>query len=222
MAARWREQGVDRLERRLVSMEVDGGHTTVVAEYAAAGGSVVRQESVIHAGADGMVTIDETVVVPEALDDLARVGLVLETVSGLEQAEWFGRGPHESYPDRKRGAAIGRWRSSVTDLATPYIRPQENGGRADVRWLELRGDAGVGLRLGFDRPLQVSATHVRARDLAEATHDVELVARPETIVHLDVAHRGLGTASCGPDTLPDYMIAPGTYRWSWSISRPVS
>ena len=69
----------------------------------------------------------------------------------------------------------------------------------------------------MDVPAQVSATHYRASDLAAATHDVELVARPETIVHLDAAHRGLGTASCGPDTLPRYIVGPGTYRWRWTI-----
>ena len=63
----------------------------------------------------------------------------------------------------------------------------------------------------------MSATHFRAADLATATHHEELVPRPETIVHLDEAHRGLGTASCGPDTLPGYLIRPGTYRWTWTI-----
>jgi beta-galactosidase len=51
--------------------------------------------------------------------------------------------------------------------------------------------------------------------LAAATHDGELTPRTETVVHLDAAHRGLGTASCGPDTLPEYLVGPGTYRWSW-------
>jgi beta-galactosidase len=105
----------------------------------------------------------------------------------------------------------------VTDLAVPYVRPQENGGRADVRRLELRDGIGRTIRLEFDRPLQVSVTHHRASDLASATHDVELVARPETVIHLDVAHRGLGTASCGPDTLPEYLVGPGTFAWTWSL-----
>jgi beta-galactosidase len=105
----------------------------------------------------------------------------------------------------------------VTDQYVPYIRPQENGGHADVRWIELRDDLGRGLRITLDAPRQVSATHFRASDLATATHDVELAPRAETIVQLDAAHRGLGTASCGPDTLPEYLLGPGTYRWSWSL-----
>jgi len=72
--------------------------------------------------------------------------------------------------------------------------------------------------LTFDRPLQVSATHHRDADLAAAGHDIDLVARPETIVHVDAAHRGLGTASCGPDTLPEYVVGPGTYEWTWTLT----
>ena len=109
------------------------------------------------------------------------------------------------------------WTSTVTDQYVPYIRPQENGGHADVRWLELTGDGGGGLRIDLAEPSQVSVTHLRAADLAAATHDVDVVPVAETIVHLDAAHRGLGTASCGPDTLPKYRISPGQHRWSWTL-----
>jgi beta-galactosidase len=73
------------------------------------------------------------------------------------------------------------------------------------------------LRIELGEPGQVSATHFRGADLAAAGHDVDLAPRPETIVHLDAAHRGLGTASCGPDTLSQYLVGPGTYRWSWTL-----
>ncbi len=63
----------------------------------------------------------------------------------------------------------------------------------------------------------MSVTRHRAADLTGATHHEELVRRPEAIVHLDAAHRGLGTASCGPDTLPQYLVRPGVHRWAWSI-----
>jgi beta-galactosidase len=165
----------------------------------------------------GGVRIDEEVEIPAELTDLARVGTVLEMTAGLEQVAWFGAGPHETYPDRKRGGLLGRWQGTVTDQAVRYVRPQENGGHADVRWIELRDAGGKGLRLGFDEPRQVSATHFRAADLDATTHDVELEPVAGTVVHLDAAHRGLGTASCGPDTLPEYLVGPGTYRWSWTI-----
>jgi beta-galactosidase len=216
MADRWQAQGLDRLDRRLVSIDRAGGAVHVTADLQAGGGETIRHERSIRPTDHGLL-VEETITVPEALDDVPRVGIALETVPGFEDATWLGRGPQESYPDRKRGARLGRWQSTVSDLAVPYVRPQENGGRADVRMLELRDGSGRGLRLTFDRPMQVSATHHRDRDLATATHDVELVARPETIVHVDVAHRGLGTASCGPDTLPEYLVRPGTFTWTWAL-----
>ena len=217
MADAWEQRGLDALSRKVTSIDRDGSVANVAMEHAARDGSVIRHDREVIATDEGF-TVRERIAVPDDLTDLARVGVVIETIPGFEDATWSGRGPHESYPDRKRGARLGRWTSTVTDLATGYVRPQEQGGRADVRWLELRDGAGRRLRFDFDRPLQVSATHFRAADLATATHDVELVPRPETIVHLDVAHRGLGTASCGPDTLPQYLVGPGTYEWSWSLS----
>jgi beta-galactosidase len=83
----------------------------------------------------------------------------------------------------------------------------------------LTDAAGRGLRITLDEPRQVSISRFRAADLAAATHHGELVPRDVAVVHIDAAHRGLGTASCGPDTLPEYLVGPGTYRWSWTLER---
>jgi beta-galactosidase len=218
MGAKWAAWGLDRLERRLLSVDQEGPATVVRSEVRTGSGITVAHETRYSSSAGAGIRVQETVVIPAELDDLPRVGTVLELAAGLEDLEWFGAGPHEMYPDRKRGGLVGRWHSSVGEQYVPYIRPQENGGHADVRWLRLSDGEGRSLRIVLDRPSQVSATHFRAVDLAAATHDVELTPRPETIVHLDAAHRGLGTASCGPDTLPEYLVGPGTYRWTWSLS----
>ncbi len=218
ISAGWISAGLDRLERRLVSVErAPDGATIVNSEYRTGTGIAVEHTQTLRALADGAIQIDEVALIPEALADLPRVGTVFELAPGLEHAEWFGTGPHETYPDRKRGGLVGRWHGTVDQLYTPYIRPQENGGRADVRWLTLKDEQGSGLRIDLDLPRQVSASHFRATDLTVATHDVELSPRAETVVHIDAAHRGLGTASCGPDTLPEYLVGPGTYRWSWTL-----
>jgi beta-galactosidase len=200
-----------------VDVRREADAVVVTAEERTSAGMVIGHEQRFRAAANGGVLVTETVHIPDQLTDLARVGVVLETSPGLEQVEWFGRGPVETYPDRRRAGALARYRSTVTDLYVPYVRPQENGGRNAVHWIALADGRGGGIRLAFDRPCQVSATHFRAADLAAAAHDVELSPRPETIVHVDVAHRGLGTASCGPDTLPEYRFGPGTYTWTWLI-----
>ena len=168
--------------------------------------------------ADGspVVLVTEEIELPEGLDDLPRVGSVFETVPGLGSSAWFGGGAVESYPDRSAAAEIG-WHAMDSDAwHTPYLRPQENGGRHGVRLLELSGPDAV-LTVQVDEPRQVSVGRYRATDLDAATHPGELTARPGYVVHIDAAHRGLGTASCGPDTLAQYLVGPGDYRWSYLL-----
>ena len=216
IAARWESAGLADPRPGPAQVEREGA-TTIVRRVVAVGSHLVAHRQAFTPLPGGVILVAEEAVMPPGLDDLPRVGTVLELVAGLEQAEWFGLGPHESYPDRKRSGLVGRWSSTVGDLFTPYVRPQEAGGRADVRWLELRDEAGRGVRLTMGVPMQVSATHHRASDVAAATHADELVPRPEVIVHIDAAHRGLGTASCGPDTTEPYLLGSGTYRWEWTL-----
>ena len=194
----------------------EGGATHVTRDVRV-GAAVVSHRQLLTPLPGGGVHVSEVAGIPPALDDLPRVGTVLELPGGLVEAEWFGLGPHETYPDRKRAGLVGRWRAAIDDLFVPYLRPQESGGRSEVRWLELRDAAGDGVRLTMERPLQVSASRYRAADLDASDHLEELSPTAETIVHLDAAHRGVGTASCGPETLEDYLLRPGTYRWAWSI-----
>ena len=217
MAGRWTDWGVDRLERRLDGISREGPTAVVRATWRTAAGHEVAHEQRVTPLADGGLRVHEAVDVPAVLSDLPRVGTVLELVPGHEDLEWFGRGPHEAYPDRRRGARVGRWRTTVTEALTPYVRPQETGGRADVRWLALRAADGSGIRIRLDAPRQASALHVRAADLAAVAHDIDVRTCPETIVTLDAVHRGLGTASCGPDTLPPYLVPTGRHEWSWTL-----
>jgi beta-galactosidase len=217
MADRWAGWGLQTLTRSLQGIERGPDAVTVRATWTTASGIEVRHAQRLSTAADGRIRIEEEVEVPAVLADLPRVGSVLELVPGYETVEWFGRGPHETYPDRQWGGRVGRWASTVSDLLTPYVHPQENGGRSDTRWIRLETMDGAILRIDLDQPRQVSALHVAAADLAAATHDVELRARPETIVHLDAAHRGVGSASCGPDTLDAYVVRPGIHRWGWTL-----
>ncbi len=218
MAERWAGWGLATLRRRLERVERSADATTVRATWTTASGIEVAHVQRLACTADGTLRVEETVEIPHALEDLPRIGTILRLAPGHEDVEWFGRGPHETYPDRARGGRVGRWSSSVTDLLVPYVRPQECGGRADTRWLRVTGGDGRGVRVDLDRPRQVSVLHVTAADLDAATHDVELRPRAETFVTLDAVHRGLGTASCGPDTLEAYVIRPGTWHWAWTIT----
>ena len=166
----------------------------------------------------GGFTVKETVTIPKAFDDLARVGTLFELDGSLSDLVYFGTGSHESYPDRKIGR-IARYVSTVAAQYIPYVRPQENGGHAAVRWFELTNGAGNGLRFAMSKPAQVSVTPNRDAELADATHDVEVKACGNTVVHIDAAHRGVGTASCGPDTLDKYIVKTGVHTWEWTVTQ---
>jgi beta-galactosidase len=87
-----------------------------------------------------------------------------------------------------------------------------------VRWFELRDVHNKGIRIELDKPRMVTTLHVRSEDLADATHNIYVKRSGTTVITIDAAHRGVGTASCGPDTLPQYKIKPGTYKFTWSIA----
>lgn len=214
-APRWRTWGLDALVRKVVDVRRVAGSVTVHAEYASDAG-VVRHTQVFTPVEDG-IHVEESAELPDALADVARVGSVFETAAGLDLMEWYGQGPWESYPDRAFGAPVGHHSVPVNELFTPYLRPQESGGRHGVRHFTLSAPDATGLTVVLDEPRQVSVTRYRAGDLTAVGHHDELVPRAGCVVHLDAAHRGLGTASCGPDTSPSYLVAPGVHRWSWTL-----
>jgi beta-galactosidase len=143
--------------------------------------------------------------------------MVFTLAPGFDRLEWFGRGPHETYPDRKSGARVGRWRSRVADQYVPYGVPQEHGSHTETRWFTLTDARGRGLGVAAPTPFSFSASHFTAVDLTAARTPADLEARPEITVHVDTAMRGLGSASAGPDARPEYLVRGGTHSFTWSV-----
>ncbi|RME66099.1 MAG: DUF4981 domain-containing protein, partial [Caldilineae bacterium] len=144
---------------------------------------------------------------------LPRLGVVLTLPGGYETFTWYGRGPHESYVDRKASAAMGVFSGSVDDQFFPYVMPQENGNKTDVRWAALTDEEGFGLLAIGSRPLEMSVHHCTAQDLTAARHIHETPRRPEITWNIDYAQNGLGNGSCGPGVLPQYQLKPAEARW---------
>ncbi len=151
-----------------------------------------------------------------------RIGLRMALPRNFRHARWFGRGPGESYPDSLQAGRIGRWQADVEALYTPYVRPQENGSRADTRWLEMRDDAGAGLRVA-GRPLfHFSALRFAPEDLEAARHTVDLIPRDEIVLLLDRRQHGLGSNSCGPEPWEEHRLKPDAFSFLlefWPLRR---
>jgi beta-galactosidase len=176
----------------------------------------------------GDIVIDTQIVPQGELPPLPRIGLQMRLPGEYNSFTWYGRGPHETYADRKVGAQVGVYSGTVDEQYVPYIMPQENGNKTDVRWVALSDSGGTGLlAIGLDSDsqeqlvLNTSAHHFTAHDLAQARHTYELTRREDITLNLDYAQSGLGSASCGPGTLPQYLIQPRAVRYSIRL-RPVS
>ncbi|NJK90926.1 MAG: DUF4981 domain-containing protein [Blastochloris sp.] len=167
--------------------------------------------------ADGGLRMEHQFKLSKEMTDLPRVGIRMVLPGGFEKLGWLGRGPWDNYPDRKSGVWLGRFMSTVTEQYVPYIMPQEHGLKCDTHWVELQADDGTIFRVEGDSPMMFSALHHSAEQLTAALHDVELQARSEVYLHLDAAHRGLGTASCGPDTLEPHRIRGRVYSLNLTL-----
>jgi beta-galactosidase len=174
------------------------------------------QRYILHRS--GELTVENTMQIGSGITDLPRVGVSLTLAPGLERLAWFGRGPWENYADRKASAMVGLYRSIVADEYVPYIMPQEHGHKTDVRWLALTDVRGQGLRVAGDPTVEFSASHFTAADLYSARHTCDMRPRPEVILNLDAALRGLGSGSCGPDTLPQYCLMANEYRFAYRLA----
>jgi beta-galactosidase len=133
----------------------------------------------------------------EDLPDLPKFGISLSLPAELDQVTWFGRGPHESYSDRKTGAPVGVYQAEVADLSFPYIRPQETGNRTDVRWVALSDREGRGVMAIADPLLEFSALPYEDEDLDEGDapthrHQWDLEPRGYVTLDLDLAQMGVG------------------------------
>ncbi|NLG50804.1 MAG: DUF4981 domain-containing protein [Chloroflexi bacterium] len=226
-AIHWREAGLDRLAHRVervwwqqVGPQVVriGARTDVRAPEQLAGFAC---EYVYTVYGSGDIVLSVQVDPQGELPPLPRIGLCMTLPGDFENIAWYGRGPHESYVDRKVGAPVGVYSGMVDEQYFPYVMPQENGNKTDTRWVALLDDNGVGLFAGGLPLLEVSAHHFTAMDLTNAEHLHELTRRPEITLNLDYKQTGLGGNSCGPGTLPQYRIWPEPVRWGVRL-RPIA
>ncbi len=213
IATKWNEWGLRDLT--IVDCIIrDTAKQTTITENIVTGSGIKISHTQRIESIDGGVRVTETVKLPKVLSDVARVGITFALTKDLNDVTWFGAGRHESAPDRKIGR-VHRWRAKAQEMHTDYIKPQECSARADVRWFSMKDAEGSGPTISLDRPRFVTISPYTSEMLADTSHNVDLKESDALHVTIDCLQRGVGTASCGPDTLAKYKIKPGTYTWSW-------
>jgi beta-galactosidase len=214
----WRAAGLDRLTHRVIDVQWAETSLTVQTHVAPAGADrAVLATYRWHAEGTDLVLKVDVEPVGDWPEILPRLGLRMELPADFAAVEWFGAGPGEAYADSHCAALVGRYQASVEELQTPYVFPQENGNRREVRWAQLSGAAGT-VRVEGAPTLDLTVRRWTTEDLDLAQHTNELHPRDRVYVNLDAAQHGLGSAACGPGVLPPDQLHTGPASWTVRFS----
>ncbi len=199
-----------------------------------AGETIAKYNTIYTVFGSGDVVVENYFkMTKDDLPEIVRIGMNLIMPRQFDQMAWLGRGPHESYVDRKTSAFVGLYKGSVADQFWAYVRPQENGNKSDVRWMTITDQSGNGLFFGGMPLIEVSAHHnlledfesiernygVRAEKVSMySRHINDVKPRDLTSVNIDFKQMGVGgDNSWGAWTHDQYRLTGKEYSYSFRI-----
>ncbi len=222
----WKEASTVRMVKSFKVRKPAQGKVQITVDYVLGSSKIPYRACYDIYGTGDIIVSGEIDPGTADLPDLPRFGMNFRIPAEYSQVKWYGRGPWENYWDRHTAAFVGIYESEVKDLYFPYIRPQENGNRTDIRWMTLTNEDGDGLLIAGMPLLSASALPFTTSQLDYTEHGfrhtVDLV--PNDFVDLNVDYRQAGVGgndSWGARPLPAYTLNPGKYSYSYRI-RPVS
>ena len=167
--------------------------------------------------ADGTIELEQEIIPHGPMPDmLQKIGLQFQLPKAFSNIEWYGRGPFETYPDRKTGAKVGLYQSNADKMFVPYIIPQEYGNRTDIRWLKIQDEMGKGLLIKGDELLNFSLHKYSTDNLSRAMYSYQLKESPNTILNIDYEVSGVGGTAIRQ--LQKYRIMPGVRNYQLTIT----
>jgi beta-galactosidase len=200
----WHRHGLHRPIRTVVSVEAGAENLTVVTHEGPSGWNHLYELTWVWTATIRGLHLDLDATPHGAWPSpIPRLGITMSLPTAVTGMTWFGSGPGEAYADSHAGVRVGAWSATLTELQTPYVRPQENGHRADVRTALLTN----GLVLSFDEPVGVTLRPWTSQALEAAAHTVDLVPDDRVWLTMDVAQHALGTAACGPLPQEKYVLS---------------
>ena len=213
----WDAMGLRKLTVKGISSEVetmaDGkmAAVTLGSTYTGLNGTSFDVTLCYYVCADGTLMVSSFIRPSNTGVVLPKLGFRLEMPATMEQLTWFGRGPWDSYRDRKEACLPAIYQSTVKEQQEDYIMPQEHGTKQEVRWLSLSNSEGKGLLFVAPDQMAASAVHFRPEDNytnrnSRMKHTYQFKTCQTAVVSLDAATRGLGNASCGPDVMDKYEL----------------
>jgi beta-galactosidase len=158
---------------------------------------------------------------------IPRIGFRTRLSDEYADFAYFGKGPHENYIDRNQSARVGFYTSKAEEQYYPYVRPQENGYKTEVRWARLTNNKGTGLKIKGKPSFSTSAMPHAREDFDPGQkfaqrHTIDISPRDFIEWHIDFKQMGVGGInSWGAKPLDEYLIYPNVYRFEFIIE-PIS
>lgn len=210
--AEWIKAGYDRAQMKVYRADwkqVDRSSVEIQVDFSLGGYSVptiLRGQAQWRVDAAGVISLQVHAEVKDELVYLPRFGISLTMPAGMEEVEYFGLGPHDSYIDKRQSVRKGKYLMSVDDMYVPYIKPQENGARYGTDWAIISNALGMGLKFQGEQEFSFNASHYSVEDLTSTSHAHLLKKQKRTFVNVDYKMSGVGSNSCGPELLEPYRL----------------
>jgi beta-galactosidase len=221
-AHRWREAGLDALavvaQEPRVERLTDNQVRVVIESRLTGKAAALRLRTAYEVDGLGGIRVGAAFEADGTLPPLPRVGFQLQLPGSLDRVRWHGRGPNESYADRKTGARLGVHEARVADLHFPHVMAQENGNHTDVRWVTLSDASGRGLRFSGEPFLDFTAHDYTDAALLAAKKSQVIEKDGRVTLSLDLAQMGLGgDDSWSPRVHPEYQLTAPEYRFVFRL-----
>lgn len=209
-AREWRIAGYDRIVARAYDTEVsENGKEIAIKSTLSISAVYIQRILDIEAqwtiSADGIVKVKLDVKRDPEFPSLPRFGLRTFLPQQMEQVEYFGYGPNESYMDKRRSSWLSRFDSTVRELHENYLKPQENGSHFGCRYAVL-SDGETALFASSPDTFSFNASHYTQEELGGKKHAYELMESGHTVFCLDYKQYGIGSGSCGPAPQEEYRF----------------
>ncbi len=204
----WRKAGLDNITQKALSLKEGKSSTTARVEILNAKGQKVGTADFIYAlDKNGALKVSTTFEPDTALvKSIARLGVTFRVADMYDQVSYLGRGDNETYADRNQSGRIGLYQTTPERMFHYYVTPQSTGNRTDVRWAKFTDHSGAGIFVESNRAFQFSIIPFSDVLLEKARHINDLKRDGMLTVHLDAEQAGVGTATCGPGVLPQYLV----------------
>ncbi|WP_266206201.1 glycoside hydrolase family 2 TIM barrel-domain containing protein [Pontibacter kalidii] len=221
-AAIWETAGTERSISNMSVEKAKGAYVIRTAADVAGGKASLTTTYAIHS--DGQVRVQNEFMPHDSLPELPRFGMKVQLAGELSNLKWYGRGPFENYWDRKTAALVGIYEGSVWDQYVPYVRPQENGSKTDVRWAALYNQSGTGLRIEGAPTVEITAQQFDTQQLSypgrQAPNKHGNDIKPASLVSLNIDYRQMGVGgdnTWGARTHPQYTLPAVPYSYTFTI-----